>query len=135
VADEDFEVLRRAWAAFSRLDEEGLRALMDEEIEIVPFGAAMEGKVYRGHDEVMHWWHHEVLANWEVFHVIPEDFRRVGDRLLVTGHWHARGKESGVELDLPATWIVDVRDGKLVAWRTYTDRSEALRELGLEGQA
>jgi hypothetical protein len=37
-----------------------------------------------------------------------------------------------VELDIPATWVVEVRDGKITYWQTYTDRDQALREIGLE---
>jgi ketosteroid isomerase-like protein len=133
VTDPDFEVIRRAWAAFSRNDEEAVRSELDEAVEIVPFGAAMEGKSYRGHEGVARWWHDEVLANWERFQTIPEDFRRVGDRIVVTGRWYARGKGSGVELDMPATWIIAVHDGKIVSWRTFTDRGEALREIGEPG--
>ena len=53
-------------------------------------------------------------------------------RLLVTGRWYARGMESGVELDIPATWIIDVRDGKIVYWRTYTEPAQARRDIGLD---
>jgi uncharacterized protein len=131
VTDPDFEVIRRAWAAFSRNDEEGVRRELHEEIEVVPFGAAMERKTYRGADEVVgRWWREEVLANWEVFHTIPEDFRRAGARIVVTGRWYARGKGSGVELEMPATWIVVVRDGKIISWQTFTERGQALREIG-----
>ena len=50
----------------------------------------------------------------------------------MTGHWHARGKESGVVLDIPATWVIEVRDGKMAYWQTYTDHSQALRDIGME---
>ncbi|MGH2979414.1 MAG: nuclear transport factor 2 family protein [Solirubrobacterales bacterium] len=128
--DADFEVIRRAWAAASRKDEDAFRRELHEAIEIVPFGAAMEGKSYRGPDEVIRWWREEALANWEVFQTIPEDFRRGGGKILVTGRWHARGKGSGVELEMPATWIVEMRQGRIVSWRTYTDRAQAVREIG-----
>jgi ketosteroid isomerase-like protein len=133
VADDDFEVIRRAWAAASRKDEEGYRRELHAEVEAVPFGAAMEGKSYRGIEEVVGtWWRNELLTSWETFEVIPEEFRRVGDRILVTGRWHARGKESGVELDIPASWVVEVQDGKVAYWQTYTDHSQARRDIGLE---
>ena len=64
--------------------------------------------------------------------MLPERFERVGDRLLVTGRWNARGSESGVELDIPATWVVEVRDGKVAYWQTYTDHAQARREIGLD---
>jgi ketosteroid isomerase-like protein len=132
VPDGDFEVIRRSWAAFSRRDEEGMFAEFHPDIVAVPFGAVMEGKSYRGVEEVRHWWRHEIQATWETFQVFPEEFRRVGEKILVTGHWHARGKESGVVLDIPATWVIEVRDGKMAYWQTYTDHSQALRDIGLE---
>jgi ketosteroid isomerase-like protein len=130
--DDDFEVVRRAWAAASRADQDGMRREWHPDIVAVPFGAAMEGKAYRGAEEVMAWWQDEILVNWEIFQVHPERFQRVGDKLLVSGRWNARGIESGVQLDIKASWIVEVRDGKIAYWQTYTDHAQARRDIGLE---
>jgi ketosteroid isomerase-like protein len=124
--------VRRGWAAFSRVDYDGVLRELDPEVVVVPFGAAMEGKSYRGHEGVLEWWRDEILVNWEVFQVFPETFERVGERLLVTGRWNARGSESGVDLDIPATWVIEVRDGKIVYWQTYTDNAQARRDIGLD---
>jgi ketosteroid isomerase-like protein len=131
--DSDFEAIRRAWAAFSRVDEDGFRREVQPDIVAVPFGAVMEGESYRGVEEVVGWWRHEILSSWEWFEVIAEEFRRVGDRILVTGQWNARGRGSGVELRMRATWVIEVRDGKVGYWQTYTDQAQALRHVGLEG--
>jgi ketosteroid isomerase-like protein len=93
----------------------------------------MEGKAYRGPEEVMDWWRDEILVSGEFFQVLPERFQRVDEKILVTGRWNARGIESGVELDIPASWIVEVRDGKIAYWQTYTDHAQARRDIGLEG--
>ena len=130
--DADFEVILRAWAALSRDDEQGFFDELAEDVEAVPFGAAMEGKSYRGVDAVVGWLRDEIWANWEHFDTVPEEFTRVGLRILVTGRWHARGKASGVELDIPATWVIEVRDGKIVYWQTYTDNAQARRDIGLD---
>jgi ketosteroid isomerase-like protein len=130
-AEEDFEIVRASWAANSR---GGIRAglhLISEDIEIVPFGAALQGKVYHGHDGVLEWWDNEIVPNWESFETIAEDFEPVGEKLLVFGHWRARGRTSGVDLKMPATWVVEVRDGKIAHWQTYTDRDEARQAIGL----
>jgi ketosteroid isomerase-like protein len=132
VADEDFDVVRRAWDASNRADFEGMEREMAPDIVAIPFGAAMEGKSYRGPDAVIGWLRDEILATWEFFQVIPEHFERVGDKLLVTGRWNARGAESGVELDIPATWVIEVRDGKIAYWQTYTDHAQARHDIGLE---
>jgi uncharacterized protein len=130
--DEDFEVVRKAWANEGHI--RNALHLISEDVEVVPFGAALHGRVYRGHAGVLDWLDQEIAPNWEFFEVIPHEFQRVGNRLLVFGSWRARGRTSGVELDMPATWIIDVRDGKIVRWQTYTERSEALEVLGLSEQ-
>jgi len=130
--DADFEVVRRAWDAFSRVDLEGMLGELHPDVVALPFGAALEGAEYRGVEQVSRWWRDEILATWEFFRTLVCDFQRVDSRLLVTGRWYARGMESGVELDIPATWIIDVRDGKIVYWRTYTEPAQARRDIGLD---
>jgi ketosteroid isomerase-like protein len=130
--DADFEVIRRAWRASGQKDLAAFERDLDPDIVTIPFGAVMEGKSYRGVDAVVGWLRDEIWANWEHFDTVPEEFTRVGERILVTGRWHARGKGSGVELDIPATWVVEVRDGKITYWQTYTDRDQARRDIGLE---
>jgi ketosteroid isomerase-like protein len=134
VPEADFELIRRAWDASSRLDVEGFLECIDPDIELVPFGAAMEGKVYRGHAGWREWYEQELLANWEAFETRPEEFHEVDGRIIVFGRWVARARKSGVQLDVPATWIVDVRNGVIVRWETYTDRAEALRDAGVSEQ-
>lgn len=129
--EEQFEVVRKVWAAFGEFDLDGGLALIHEDAEVIPFGAAMEGRGYVGRDAIRSWLEQEIWSSWETFVTIPEEFRVVGDRLLIFGHWRARGKESGIELEIPATWVVRVVDGKIAGWRTFTDRGEALRSLDL----
>jgi ketosteroid isomerase-like protein len=133
VPDEDFEVVRRVWAAFNRGEQNDVGEYLRPDVVAIPFGAALEGKAYKGRDGVLSWWNDEILVTWEQFEVHPERFERVGDKLLVTGRWKARGIESGVDLDLPATWVIEVRDGQIAYWQTYTDSEQARRDVGLDG--
>ena len=128
VSREDFEVVRSAWAAFRRRRLEDLLDLLIPDVEVIPFGAAMEGKTYHGHEGVRDWWEREIFANWATFEAHAEHFENVGDRLVVFGHWDARGRTSGVQLHRAATWVVEVRDGKIARWQTYTDRDEAMQD-------
>ena len=130
--DQNAEVVRRAWAAVNRRDVPALLECLDPRVEAVPFGAAMEGRVYRGHEGVTGWLEREVWVTYETFEVHPDENQVIDDeRLLVFGHWIARGRESGVELEATASWVVDVRDGRIVRWQTYTERDEAIEAVGL----
>jgi ketosteroid isomerase-like protein len=127
VPSEDFDVIKAAWSGPLDRDVEELIQHLDPDVELVPFGAAFEGRAYRGHDGVRQWWQEEIEPNWERFQTHADSYERVGDRLVVFGHWVARGRHSGVELNTPATWVVEVRHGKIRSWQTFTDRDEALR--------
>jgi ketosteroid isomerase-like protein len=127
--DELVEVVQRAFDAWNRGDIDGYLALLCLDVEAVPFGAALEGKVCRGHSEVRAWWvaHYEV---WETFVLRAEEFMPVGTGLVVSGRWEAVGR-SGVELSTPATWVFGFRDGKIAYWQAYTSRARALEAVGL----
>jgi ketosteroid isomerase-like protein len=135
MSDPDFEVVLRAWEAFSRVDLDAMIKELHPRVVAVPFGATLEGREYRGIEQVQGWWRDEILATWDFFRVLVDGFQRVGSRLLVTGRWYARGAESGIELDTPASWIIDVIDGKIAYWRTYTEQDQARRDIGLEDPA
>ena len=135
MTDPDLELIRRAWDAISRRDSTALRAELHEDIVIVPFGAAVDGSSYSGVDSVIHWLEDDVVSSWESYEAFADQVvERSGDRLLVTGRWRARGRGSGIELDRPGTWIMQVRDGKLAYWQTYTDPEQATRDLVKRGE-
>lgn len=126
-----FEVVCQTWSAFGREDLDAALRCIHTDAVVVPFGAAMEGRVYRGHDGVRDWFLQDIGANWQQFEAEAQEFREVGDKLLVYGRWRARGRDSGVELEVAATWVLEFRDGKIAFWRTFTDRDEAHAFAGL----
>lgn len=126
------EIVRRVFDAFNRRDIAAFLELLDPDVEWVPILAVLEGRVYRGHADVRRWIE-DLATDWEFFEVHPEELDDLGDRVLVSGHWRARGRASGVELDnQPGTWLYEIRDGKVVSMLTFTDRDEALEAAGLE---
>jgi uncharacterized protein len=125
------EIVRRAFTAYTRGDIVSFFELLDPDVEWIPLGAALEGRFYRGHDGVRQWLE-GLLTDWQFFEAYPEDFRDLGDRVLVLGHWRARGRASGVELENQAgIWLFDVKGDKIVRLQTYSDRAEALEAAGL----
>jgi ketosteroid isomerase-like protein len=131
MSHENVEIPRRLIDAYNRQDIPVFIELLDPHVEWIPIMAALEGRVYRGHDGVRRWLD-DLVQDWEYFEAYVEEFHDLGDRVLIFGRWRARGRASGVVLEnQPATWIYEVKDGKVVRMRTFTDRGEALEAAGL----
>ena len=123
---DNLEVVRLFREAFNRRDRDALRALVHPDFEFVPLMASVEGRVYRGHDGLMDAID-EFEGDWETFEVLDEEYRDLGDTVLVLGTWRARGRATGIELDSqPGAWVIELRDGLITHTRTYTDRAEGI---------
>jgi hypothetical protein len=111
--------------------EAGLRYL-DPEIELrsAIVGGA-EGNTYRGHGGIREWMA-ESDAIWAELRLKTEEFRDLGDQVLIIGHLHARARESGIEIDSPIAWLATVRAGMIVRMQGFLDRRKALEAAGLE---
>jgi ketosteroid isomerase-like protein len=126
------EVIQQFLAATNQRDVDAMIALMDEDCEFVPITAAMEGVEYRGHAGIRQFMK-DLVEHWEFFDTVQEDWQDLGDRVVATGCWHARGRGSGVEIDgQPAVWLAYIRDGRIARWRTYTNVREGLAAAGVD---
>jgi len=132
MSEENVEVVRQALAAYARGDiEEGLSYLHPEgELHSAVIGSA-EGKVFRGHDGIRTWFA-ELGETFEEMTTELTEYRDLGDRVVAFGHIHARGRESGLELDSPTGWVMTLRDGKVLKAEGFLSRSETLEAAGLE---
>jgi ketosteroid isomerase-like protein len=134
MSQENVEIARSVHDAFNRRDIVALLGLLDPEVEWIPMLATLEGNVYRGHAGVRRWLQ-DLDVDWEYFETSPGEFRDMGDRVLVLGSWHARGRASGVQLeDQPGSWLIHFKGGKVMRQQTYTDRAEAFEAVGLSEQ-
>jgi uncharacterized protein len=128
---ENVELVERAFRAFNRRDIPAFLDLLDPDVEWVPILGVLEGRVYRGHEDVQRWVE-DLAPDWEFFEVHAEEVRDLGDRVLIFGHWRARGRASGGESEQPGTWLYEIKGGKVVRMQTFTDRDEAVEAAGLE---
>jgi ketosteroid isomerase-like protein len=127
----EVEAIRRAYADFPKAfagDVDDYLAAFDPDVEWVPIMAVLEGRVYRGHQGIRRWFE-DLRRDWEVFTPVPEEIRILGDgNFLVLGHWSARARGSGIELDdQPAAWLLHRKDGRTDRLQTFTDQGEALK--------
>jgi ketosteroid isomerase-like protein len=129
---ENIELVRAATEAMQHGDAEGALAAIDPEIEWhATVGGVDEGRVARGHDEVVQGFL-DYFEVWERIELRAEDFIDAGgEEVVVFFHEVAKGRKSGIVVETDTGTINTVRNGKIVRVRSYMDRDEALRAAGL----
>jgi ketosteroid isomerase-like protein len=128
---ENVEAVSRLFAAFAHRDFEAAAEVLDPDVEVRPaIVGGPEGVVYHGLDGMRQFWA-DIDAAWAEFRITPDEFRQVDRDILVLGRAFARGRESGIVIDAAAAWIAQLRRGKIVAFRSFTNPENALKAAGL----
>ena len=86
--------------------------------------------VYEGHDGYRRFLG-EIDAVWDDFRIEPLEFIDAGESVVVALMVRGRGKESGVEVELPSTTVYTVHGGLVTAIHMYRDHGRALEAAGL----
>ena len=132
MARDKVDVAKRLVDAYNRRDVDGLFAeLVTPDFVWYPgMVRALDGGGYRGREGV------ELFAvdtreSWEELQNIAEEFRDLGDRVLVLGRLRGRGKASGASVDQPYIAVLDFSGERVCRSEVYYDHAEGLRAAGL----
>jgi ketosteroid isomerase-like protein len=120
--------------AFNERDLGTFLSMCDAEIELVALRSAIEGP-YRGHAGIRKWWA-DTAENWAVYRVDVERVHDVGDGTIVgSGVIHAEGRGGGVPLDIPTSWLIEMRNGRGTKTEFFSDQEAAFRAVGVAPKA
>src|SRR5262245_3070841 len=112
MSQENVETVRSLFEAYERADHSTMAALAHPDLEIHP---AMTGwrerTVYRGPDGQRQFIEDNDAA-WAECHVEVQEYRDLGETVLVLGKTWAIGRD-GIRIDDPGGWVCDMRQGKL----------------------
>jgi len=123
----DSEVVRALWDAWERRDTPAMFELYREDIVWDMTRSQVPGMgVYHGFEGVRQFFE-EWLGTFERFYARPEEFADAGDHIVVRVRQGGRGKESGVDVEMPVYWqSFWLRDGKIERIEIHRDRDEAM---------
>ena len=134
MSEENIKLLKAGLQALNARDEEAIQAVVTDEMEwrpAVTAGGSLERKVYRGRRAMIEYWT-DLDADFEETRFFIERVEPIGaDCLLYRGRVTARGKASGVPLDLAVWGLWQIRDGKLISGTAFQSEAEALEATGL----
>jgi ketosteroid isomerase-like protein len=90
----------------------------------------LQSEPFRGLEGLRRW----MQENDEQFReveLVVDEWRDVGDLVVVLGQIRLRGRQSGVRFVQPAGWLFEFKDGKLFQFRAFGRPGEALEAAGL----
>jgi ketosteroid isomerase-like protein len=130
MSQENVELQYRAFDTFNWRDLDAFLALMDPEVEFVPYERAVEGGgAYHGHSGVRRWWQDiEALAD---FRAELDEVRGLGDMTVSHGRVRGRGAGSGASFERTLWHVAEWRDKKSVWWSAFGSEAEALEAVRL----
>jgi ketosteroid isomerase-like protein len=131
MSERNVELTRHFIEAFNARDLNAMLAHCDPSIEWHSAFAAVGGAIYHGQEDIRRW-HGDFEEVWgDEIRSEPEAYFDLGEHTLFFFVMHGRGQQSGAEVEMPIATVFTVRDGLIVYMKTYTDREEALRDLGV----
>jgi ketosteroid isomerase-like protein len=131
MSQQNVEIVRRAFEGFNRRDLAGAVGVFDRDAEWVPYLAALEEEIYRGHEDIERMWL-EVLKHVPDFQI---DFVNVvaesPDTVVVEVEFRGTGKSSGADIRTTVYQAASFRDRKVTRVQGFRTAAEALEAVGL----
>jgi ketosteroid isomerase-like protein len=131
VSEQNVEIVSQATDAFSRGDADAFAELTTSDVEWKVGLAAVEGEVFRGQEGVRAYFD-RLRTAWSEFQFLTEEFRDLGDVVVVLGRLRGCGRGGGVPVESPVGAVWELRQGKVWRLRAYLNHAEALKAAGLE---
>lgn len=129
---QNVEVVERAIDAFGRKDADAFSELTTPDFEWKVGLAAVEGEVFRGRHGVSTYFE-RLRGAWSEFHLLADEYRDLGDTVLVLGRLRGYGRGGEVPVESPVGAVWELRSGKIWRLRAYLTHEEAITAAGGEG--
>ena len=132
MSEQNLEIVRASWDAWTRGDMDALFEFYDPEVEWdMSHSYVPDMGVFHGHEGIR-----EFFREWRAFFAEywaePEEFIDAGEHVIVRVRQGGRGRSSTVGVEMPVYWqLYRLRDGRAVRVEIYRDEEQALRAAGL----
>jgi ketosteroid isomerase-like protein len=130
MSQENLELVHDLFELWTGRNYEKFMEYAHPDVELFSRFASLGGEPYRG-PEGVRTWVAEIEQSFGRFQVRADDFRDLGDRVLVLGAINLEGRTSGIEIEQPMGWLLELRDGKLARVLFYSSHAETLEAAGL----
>ncbi len=132
MSQENVEVVRRGYEAFSRGDLSTAMEPMAPDVEWAGVLVRLLGvNPVRGKDALLRFFTRDLPQGFTDFEARPSSLEDLGDAVLVETHYSGRGRASGASVSLTCFSLIAFDGGRVVSFRDYDTKEEALEAVGL----
>jgi len=133
MSQENVEAVHTAFDAWNRGDVQAALDHLHPDVEWEENPDVYPGldRIYRGHDGFLKR-QRDAFDMWEWFKAEPQETIDEGEHVVVLLHLSAKGRHSGIEVEMSVHDCFTFRDGKVARHRLYAHRAEALKAVCLE---
>jgi ketosteroid isomerase-like protein len=128
-SDRNLRVFEQLLEAFNRGGVDEILGYFGDDVEV--YDPDLPEGSYHGRDGLRAMLD-QMLSGAEVTEVRDYELIPAGDRVVALTHTYTRGPDGGPEMEVRDAHTMTFRDGKIVYWRLYLDRNEALSDVGLD---
>jgi ketosteroid isomerase-like protein len=133
MSQENVEIVRRTYAEWERGNFAGAVELFDPNLVFESFMPDSSERIIARGPEGTESFMREFLAQWRDYRLFGEEFEQVGrDKVLVSGHQAATGRQSGVAVEGPIFSVWTFQDRRVIRLVFERDRQRAREAAGLE---
>ena len=129
MAEENVAIYRKVLEAFNHEGVDGILQYFSEDVEVYDPDLPGGGR-FHGHQGLRDFIA-QLTEGFDLLEVRDYELVPAGDRVVGLLHTYARGRKGGVEVEIRDAHVHTFRDGKIVHWRLYLDRKEALADAGV----
>jgi ketosteroid isomerase-like protein len=130
MSEENLQVVRAGFDAFSRGDTPAMLKLVDPSVVFTPIPETPDIQSFHGHEGLV-----QGIAQsteiWDDFSFELNEMRDLDDHVLASFRWWGRGPGSGIEVEADIWALFSLRNAKIVRWQFFPSEQQALEAAGL----
>ncbi len=129
MSQENVELVRQVFAAG---EASAFYDLFDEDIDhdMSTYSLPDFSSVFHGREAVLDFYR-RYWGTWAEYTAVAEEVLDAGDHVVIRLLERGRGKGSGIPFERRWYQVWTFREGKVVRWRGFEDREQALEAVGL----
>jgi ketosteroid isomerase-like protein len=131
MSQKNVEIVKEFTRLFEGGDRDGWREYFDPDVVWDTSASSWPSAgVFHGHEGVERFFR-DWLGTWSDYEIATQEYLDAGDSVVIVFRQRGTGRESGVQIERDFFAVYDLRESKVVRYRMYDSRDEALEAAGL----